>query len=209
MKGALRFIFGLPTTVIGGVLNAESDWIRYGLPAVLLTTIFFVAMRVESPPAQMRALSVNRPTLHAAVIKEGDRSKLSPPMAAGDSTQRTVPLMQQRVDLNQRQRPAPSAANVANNAPHTEGAAADPAEARRSLCIAVGLASKITPNRRKARALRFAIAGYRGKGNFQVAERAVNDAISDYTAGKWSEAQCPPDPDGSRLPKGAIGEAVK
>src|SRR5580704_9111757 len=48
MNGIMQFIVGLPGRVFGPVLGAQSDWIRYGIPAVVLTVVFFTAMRFQA-----------------------------------------------------------------------------------------------------------------------------------------------------------------
>ena len=46
-----RIVSGL-TTLTTAFPRAQSDWIRYGLPAVMLTVIFFFAIRYESNTAE-------------------------------------------------------------------------------------------------------------------------------------------------------------
>jgi hypothetical protein len=191
-KGHFRSIIDLPVATVGAILNSESEWIRYGLPAVLLTVIFFFAMRRESPPqlapigGTLSLQSRSSPANHPAMPQHGFARDLT----------LTVPGAPSGVA----QRPA--APNVAT------AQRASVQEARRALCFATRVASTTPAIRRKSTVLRYAVSGYRG-GGFQTAARAVNEAVSEYTAGKWNEDECPASPDGVRIAKGAIGEALR
>lgn len=175
MSNRLAGLIRLPGTITSAILNAESDWIRYGAPAVLLTAIFFFAMRFEAatvaPPQQL-----------------APARKATP--AAATSLLSTAP-------------------NVAGNRPTLPEAnlSEEQVAAERALCSAVALAVKKNIEHRAARILRLAIETYRGQGGPEVAARAVNNALSDYKLGKWSEEQCPPDM--PHLSKGAIGEVCR
>jgi hypothetical protein len=191
-KGTLRSIIDLPVATVGSVLNAESDWIRYGLPALILTVIFFFAMRHDSAPVG-GAASLQPPLNH-------QNHSAVPPDSLAPNLTMTVPGAGASV---------PGQQAVAPNLPSAQGIIPQQLEARRALCTAARLASSMPAIRRKPTVLRYAISGYKGSGGFQVAVRTVNEAAADYAAGKWSEDECPASPDGARLAKGAIGQALR
>src|SRR5580704_14465417 len=72
----VQFILGLPSLTRSAIPNAQSDWIRYGLPAVLLTAIFFVAMRYEG--AQPDSVPARPPTVEPAHPATKPRSLSAP-----------------------------------------------------------------------------------------------------------------------------------
>jgi hypothetical protein len=176
MSNRLAGLIRLPVTITSAILNAESDWIRYGVPAVLLTVIFFFAMRFETPTV--------------APPRDVAPARRATPSAA-TSLLSTTP---NNVAAN---RPMLPAANLSE----------EQVAAQRALCSAVGLAVRKNIEHRTARILRLAIETYRGQGGSQVAARAVNNALSDYRLGKWSEEQCPPDL--PHISKGVIGEVCR
>jgi hypothetical protein len=174
----------LPSRIGAAVPYLESDWVRYGVPAVLLTAIFFVSMRykVEAPPSP------------------------PPTVAARNPVQRDHPLqmpMPQRAVVPTFPQPH---RQMAMGAPppdvQTEG--------RRALCIAVQQTlSGASKTYSKMNIMRFAVRSYRGEGGTRGAIRAVNVALGQYRSGVWSEAQCPPALGTAPLPKGAIAEAMR
>jgi hypothetical protein len=205
-KRVLRFILSLPFTTIAAILNAESDWIRYGLPAVLLTAIFFFAMRfvganIEAPP-------VRPPTGARQVAPPGAISFSDSALVRGDRPKMPYDNLEPGVRVPQRST-APAAAER-HGQPATDALSEQQTEGRRALCSAVGyVLRKVKKKHRKTKALAMAIEVYRGQGGPQAADRAVSGALEDYGRGRWDEDQCPPAVGGTPLPKGAIGEAVR
>ena len=195
-KGTLRSIIDLPVATVGAVLNAESEWIRYGLPAFILTVIFFFAMRHDSPqqPAPVGGSAPSQSLLNH------HRHLAMPQNSFARNLTMGVPGAGPAV---------PGKHSVAPIPPSAQGSTSQQLEARRALCTAARLASSMPAIRRKSTVLRYAISGYKGSGGFQAAVRTVNDAASEYKAGKWSENDCPASPDGVRMAKGAIGEALR
>jgi hypothetical protein len=191
-KGTLRSIIDLPVATVGSVLNAESDWIRYGLPALILTVIFFFAMRHDSAPVG-GAASFQSPINHRS-------GSAIPPNSFAPNLTMTVPGAGAS---------APGQQAAAPNLPNAQGITPQQLEARRALCTAARPASNMPAIRRKSTVLRYAVSGYKGSGGFQTAVRIVNEQLADYSAGKWSEDDCPASPDGVRIAKGAIGQALR
>ena len=191
-KGTLRSIIDLPAATFGAVLNAESDWIRYGLPALILTVIFFFAMRHDSAPVGGGA-SFQSPVKHQSRSAIPQNSFARNLMTTGPGAASSAPREQA----------------VVPNPPNAQGITPQQLEARRALCTAARLASSMPAIRRKSTVLRYAISGYKGAGGLQSAVRIVNEQAADYRAGKWGEDQCPASPDGVRIAKGAIGEALR
>src|SRR5271166_1996326 len=159
-KGTLRNIVGLPVATIGAILNAESDWIRYGLPAFLLTVIFFFAMRHDSPPEpavvgvassfQSRPNPVNQPAMPQNSLARNLTMTIPPSVSAVPPQQSVVP-----------------------NPPSVQGTTPQQLEAIHALCTATRLAANVPAIRRKATVLRYAVSGYKGAGpgGFQIAAR--------------------------------------
>ena len=205
-KRVLQFILSFPFTTISAILNAESDWIRYGLSAVLLTAIFFFAMRfeganIESPPV--------RPATGARKVAPPGATLFSDsPKVIGDRPKMPYDNLESGMTVTQRS-PAPAAAEPHGQAA-TDALSEQQTEGRRALCSAVGyVLGKVKKKHRKTKALAMAIKIYRGQGGPQAADRAVSGALEDYGRGRWDEDQCPPAVGGTPLPKGAIGEVVR
>ncbi len=197
-KGTLRSIVGLPASTIGAVLNAESDWIRYGLPAFLLTVIFFLAMRYEAPPEPAPA-GIEKP---ARGVKSSVHSPFNP------ANQPAIPNLTLTVPRAE-SAGGPAQQAVVPSQPRVQGTTPQQLEARRALCNATRLAANTPAIRRKATVLRYAVSAFKGGGGFQTAARAVNEAVIDYTAGKWNEDECPAAPDSVRIARGSIGAAIR
>jgi len=172
-------------------LNA-SDWIRYGILAVLLTTVFYVLVR-QPLPSNFSSNEVQPPN--------GKVAALNPPLRSRPETH--IPLARR-----QPMKPLISAPNSP-----TEQVASKPSgdskqtDGRAAVCAAARTA---LPNFRAGKlsgrqAVRLAHETYRSAGGPQSPHEAVHDALTEYDAGAWSEADCPP---GLPLPKGTIGEIM-
>ena len=204
-KRVLQFILSLPFTIFAAILNAESDWIRYGLPAVLLTAIFFFAMRfeaakIESPPV--------RPPGARKIAPSGATSFSASPIVSGGRPKMPHDNLEPGTTVTQRST-APVVAEP-HGQPATDALSEQQTEGRRALCSAVGyVLNKGKKKHRKTNALEIAIEAYGGKGGPQAADRAISGALEDYGRGKWDEKQCPPAAGRAPLTQGAIGEVMR
>ena len=205
----VQFILGLPSSIGSAISNPQSDWIRYGLPAVLLTAIFLVAMRYEAD--QLDAVPVRPPAVeltHPAAKPRsfsipGSVTAVRPEMPPGNlETERSPtqhfnqPLTPPRPPVAYRQ-PAPAVLS----GPQDEG--------RRAVCGSVQWAlARVRPRNRKVKAMKRAIETYQGPGGSPAADAAVSRALADYGSGKWDESQCPAT-GGAPLAKGAIAQIMR
>jgi hypothetical protein len=195
----------LPPRIVAATPYLDSDWVRYGVPAVLLAAIFFVSMRyqtdkVESPPSPP-AVAARNPL----------RSSLPASSSApeGRALTATQPYLQPAMPIPQRAVPP-----TAPRPYHQMATGAAPAdvqtEGRRALCLAVQHAlSGAGGTYSKMNVMRLAVGNYRGQGGPRAAIRAVNLALEQYKSGAWSEAQCPPTLGAAPLAKGAIAEVMR
>jgi hypothetical protein len=210
-KEFLYSAFRLALAPFDLVLNADSDWVRYGLPAILLTGIFFAAMRVQDSelPQHHAITALAKPAVSAPFVaprsRARDRKVEAQNPVSGAMTQSIPhPNVVARV---------PSSGAGARRAPVTNftdaGLTDEQREGRRAVCEAVArvYASVKRGKHRKNRALQIAVSNYHGPGSDpDAAERAVTKAIDDYQRGAWSDEQCNFGPD---LPKGTIGETLR
>lgn len=201
-KSIGELVSQLQSSLTTAIPDAQSDWIRYGLPAVVLTVIFFFAIRyesnnVESPlpmvvaqkaaPSRLKAFA----SLPTSGENRADISNRNPVQGAP----LTAPAMTSRPSLPLR--------------PPAVALAQPQAEARRALCSAVQYAlARVKRGHWRAKAMEIAIRGYRGQGGPQAAEGVINSALVDYGRGKWDEAQCPPG-GVPPLAKGAIASVMR
>jgi hypothetical protein len=194
------------------MLDADSDWVRYGLPAILLTGIFFVAMRfsdanVESPhPSSVTTASVK--SLLSAPLslrRERDRIPMSEGHSPGSGTvAQAIPEPLVHAPLSRFAPATPPAGD-----PHwADGLSEQDREARRAVCEAARRVNESVKRgkHRKNRAFQIAISGYRGGGDVDIANRVVTKAIDDYGRNIWSEEKCNP---GQVLSKGSIGATFR
>ncbi len=199
-----------PSNIAGAITNLDSDWVRYGLPAVFLTIIFFFAIRFEDqaepPPAPPRVAAErpSRPPPFSAAQPKVAILEDHPQMPPGNPAQSMAPR-----NMAMTHPVAPQTAHPFGQLPAS--AIADPkTEGRRAVCIAIqrSLVS-VRRRHRKGRALELAKGIYRGTGGPEAADEEVNTALSEYARGLWSEAQCPPTPGVPALPKGAIADVMR
>jgi len=193
-----------PAEIVAAIANLDSDWVRYGLPAVLLTVIFFSAMRFEAgkvePPSAPPVSARNPLPPRTGSFSVSPLATEDHPRAASGNFAPGMAAMQQPIGI----RPGvpfvhPPAAAFSN--PQVEG--------RRAVCGTAQLIIARGKRRRLIlRARQIAIATYRGQGGPQAAEQAVNRTIDEYKHGIWSESQCPAAPGMPPLPKGAIAELI-
>lgn len=203
-KGVLQFILSLPFTIIVTILNAESDWIRYGLPAVLLTAIFFFAIRFEA--ANIETPPVRPPTGARKVAPPGATSFSASPIISGDRPK--MPYGNLEPGMTHRSTAAVAAGRYGQTA--TTALSEQQTEGRRALCSAVGYVfKKGRKKHRKSKALEMAVEAYRGQGGPQAADQAIRGALEDYGRGRWGEEQCPNATGSTPLPEGTIGEVMR
>jgi len=202
-KGIVRNVWGVPLTIVAAIPTAQSDWVRYGLPAVVLTAIFFFAIRFEAdnaatPPVQPPIAATKRPPSRATSFSSLERT--GPGMPSGNLDQGRS--LTERSIAPRVPQPYNQPAAAALSEPQAEG--------RRALCGAVQFAlTRVKRKHWKTKAMENAIASYRGKGGSGAAEGAVNSALMDYGRGKWDEAQCPPTVGVPPLAKGTIGAVMR
>jgi len=191
----IKTILKFPLDLLTRFLNAESDWVRYGIPALVLTVVLSIAMASRSnnagslqTPSNPRAASLRKPA-GPALVQPGAPSREQVSEAPVDS----APTQPQTEQL----------AAGADQTPKVVGSAAG----RIALCQGVqaalphfnqGILHKLEP-------VLLARKAYRGGGGPKMAAQAVDQAITDYNSGAWSEADCPST---AVLPKGLIGDVV-
>jgi hypothetical protein len=183
-------VFKSPVILFNRVLNA-SDWIRYGALAVVLTGLFYVLIR-QPAPSDISKTEIQPTRSRVAVLNPAirRRSETQNPLVRSEPTKQINP-----VPLSPRQQVASRQGSDLKQ----DGRAAVCAAARAALPSF--RAGRL--NGRQAR--RLAHETYRGVGGHQSAHEAVHEALMEYSAGAWSEADCPPGPP---LTKGAIGQIM-
>ena|ERR1700693_1517173 len=211
MNGIVQFIVGLPGRVFGPVLGAQSDWIRYGIPAVVLTVVFFTAMRFQTatnePPASQSNVDIRKafrpkPNVFSAPPTGGANP-------SGQSDSNPPPVI-----ANEPANEAPPQPSGASSGPGTFGqvqAAGSPEQvaARQALCNAARfLSNRPAPGRGRV-VLRLAMQSYHGPGGSEGGRDAVMQAITEYNHGTWSDEQCPSPVGTTPLRKGTIGEVMR
>jgi hypothetical protein len=205
MRRILQFILGFPSAVAGGFLNAESDWIRYGLPAILLTAIFFFAIRSETPTATSPRL---RPPVGArkTALPAAKTFSVSP-FATGDHGKVPSSGIEQGRSMTPPSfvfHPAPPPVQ-----PAMAGLSKVQIAGRRAVCSAVQYSlARVKKKHWKSKAMEMAIQSYRGQGGPQAADGAVSNALTDYAHGTWDESQCTA-LGGSPLSRGATAEVMR
>ena len=191
----IKTILKFPLDLLGRFLNAQSDWVRYGIPALILTVVLSITMANRSNDADSLQTPSNptaaRPAKPAgpALVQPGapTREEVSePPADSAPPKPRTQQL-----------------AAGADQKPNAVGSAAG----RIAVCQGVqaalphfnqGFLHKLEP-------VLLARKAYRGEGGPRMAVQAVDQALTDYNSGAWSEADCP---NAAALPKGIIGDVV-
>ena len=201
MRRIVQFILGLGAAA----LNVESDWVRYGLPAILLTAIFFFAMRLEAPKV---ALPLLRPPMGARKLAPPAATSFSvPPFTSGDRPKMPSNGTAQGMAMT----PPSSSFRAAQPRGLTAVGALsrEQVEGRRALCSAVQYAlTRVKRKHWKTKAMEIATESYRGQGGPQAAGGAISSALTDYAGGKWDEGQCAA-VGGSPLSKGSIAEVMR
>ncbi len=212
INSILQFIVGLPGRLFGAIFNSESDWIRYGIPAVVLTAIFFVAMRFEGPATESPSAQPN------ADLRKTIRPKpnvfSAAPMPAGN--------LPEKPDNNPPAMPAPEPANEVAAQPagasaasgsfgqlQTGGSSPEEIAGRQALCNAVRIISKRASMHRGQIVIGMAIQSYQGPGGAEAAKPAVMKALSEYKSGAWSDEQCPSPLGTTPLPRGTIAGVMR
>ena len=215
----METILRIPRAIIDSILNAESDWIRYGLPALILT-VFFSAMMLskqaaepeqretQPPPSRLKVAEPTRPPFQPAFqqaeVPNGplpDRPAFSPPpappMAASNSN--GPPMANSAVSAEERQKQL--AAEAVKWKWKDEG--------RRALCDAVraSLPAFKEGTLLKHTTIHQARADFRG--DREMADKAVDQALIDYERNLWDESQCPGTPGQPRMSKGTINAVMK
>ncbi len=200
-----QFVSRLPANLITAIPAAESDWVRYGLPAVVLTVIFFFAIRYETndveSPVQRPMVVAPKPTAprskafaalpssgeNRADISNGNPVQGRPVIVPPTSSRATVPFHPPAIALPLSQ-----------------------SEGIRALCSATQYAlARVKRSHWRAKAMEIAIQSYRGQGGPQAAEAAINSALADYGRGRWDETQCPSGGVTPALAKGAIAAVMR
>lgn len=208
----METILRIPRAIIGSILNAESDWIRYGLPALLLTIIFsamMVSKQSSTLPAQPASPQSSSPSQAAErphrVIQHlhGPRNPL--PGQPGVSPP-AMPMAESRppatdTSINAEARQKQLAAEAAKWGWKEEG--------RRALCDATraSIPDFKAGTLHKHYTIHLARANFRGDRT--MADKAVDQALIDYQRNVWDESQCPDAPGQPRMPKGAIDAVIK
>jgi len=210
----METILRIPRAIIESILNAESDWIRYGLPAVLLTVIFSAMMlskqaselAVPEPmpasPHSKAAENVHRnfQQAEAPSSSPAERPAILPPPAAPppEVTQRHLPSVDTSVPAENRQRQL--AAEAVKWGWKEEG--------RRALCDATraSIPDFKAGTLHKHFTVHLARANF--KGEREMADKAVDQALLDYQRHLWDETQCPEVPGQPRMSKGTIDAVI-
>lgn len=201
----VQFISGLPSSIMSAIPNAHSDWIRYGLPAVLLTAIFLVVMRYEadqldSVPARPAAVQLTHPPAQPRSFPVPESVSAARP---------EMPPRKLEAERSPMQQFNPPRPPVPYGQPVPAVLAGPQDEGRRAVCGSVQWAlARVRPRNRKVKAMKRAIEAYRGQGGPQAADAAISRALADYGSGKWDEGQCPPT-GGPPLAKGAIAQVMR
>ncbi len=209
-KRTLQYILSLPSSLATGIFSSESDWVRYGLPAVLLTAIFFFAMRFQSGDVQTQPVAPPAPKAKPHAVAAKTAPQAAPAVAAAPPVANLAPPQRPPEPRRLPLQPPAAVAIAPPAAPGTQAMSVQEKEGRKALCNAVEYAvGRLKKRRRKVRALEMAFAAYRGPGGPQAAQQAVNAALQSYGAGSWDEAQCPTLSGTAPLPKGAIAEVMR
>jgi len=209
IRNLVESIVRLPTRALDPILSAESDWIRYGVPALVLTVIFFVLMRTQAPTTES---SAPPPSSAEVAAKSPLHSKLNP-FSAAPAPPASPPDEHSHNSPPPEQPPAAPANEVASQPPpasgsfgQTQGGAAQQTAARLALCNAVRYAATKPPQSRSRLAMTMAMQTYRGPG---ASRDAVMQALADYRRGGWSDEQCPTPLGVTPLRHGMIGSTIK
>jgi hypothetical protein len=206
-KSVVRSILELSSTILAAITNLESDWVRYGLPAIVLTVIFFFAMRFEAgnidaslvSSADTKKVVVSAEAKPSAGFSGADEAH--PQISTGMLEHEAVAAPQFGAS-----RPAQPYAQPLGSMTRSNPAT----ECRRALCGAVQYAlARVEKRHQKLRAMQFAVEGCRVQGDRQTADRAVNSALAEYERGMWDESQCPSIPGRAPLAKGAIAQVMR
>jgi hypothetical protein len=207
-KSVVRSILELPSSIVAAITNLESDWVRYGLPAVVLTVIFSFAMRFDAgnidsslaPSADTKKVVVSAEAKPSSRFSDADEAH--PPISTGMLGHEAVATQQFG---------APRPAQPYAQPPRSMTLSSPSNECRRALCGAVQYAlARVEKKHRKMRAMQFAIEGCRAQsGGGQTGDLAVNSTLAEYERGIWDESQCPSIPGRAPLAKGAIAQVMR
>ena len=204
-KSIGQFVSGLSATLATAFPNAQSDWIRYGLPAVVLTVIFFFAIRFESN-------NTEPPSQKPSIVAREAGSAGPPSRMTGFSGAQSVPENRADISNGNPVQGAPMIGHPIVPLPPPRVAASSQlqVDGRRALCGAVQyVLARVRRKHWKTNAMAMAIQTYRGaSGDSPAAAAAINSALIEYGQGKWDETQCPPG-GGAALAKGAIGTVMR
>ena len=209
MSNIIQFIIGLPSRLLGSILNSDSDWIRYGIPAVVLTAIFFIVMRFEAPTTESPSAQMN------ADVRKTIRTKpnvfSAPPMPAGNPPEKSDnnPPAVLATESGNEAATKPSGASGTFGQLQTGGSSPEEIAGRQALCNAVRITSKRPSMRRGQMVIGMAIQSYQGPGGAEAAKPAVMKAFSNYKSGAWSDEQCPSPLGTTPLPRGTIAEVMR
>ena len=192
-----------PSRILASISDPHTDWIRYGVPAVLLTLIFFFAIRFQAN--RVDSVPTLRP-LRTSKIISPERPIFAGPSAGDES--RTLP---QTTAESRVPKPAIAALPRAGQPqmPVAAGLTEQQIIGRKAVCDAAQFAlSKVRKRHWRARALEFAMQAYQGRGGAQAANQAINTALQEYGRGIWDESQCLPST-GNKLAKGVIAQVLR
>jgi hypothetical protein len=189
----IKTILRWPFDVTSRLLDTDSDWIRYGLPALILTIVLSIAMANKSEdsgsssiPSSPKSAVSTKPAFPAFVPRsESPAGPVSGvPKDSGWSKPGTDPF----AAVTQKREEAGNAG-------------------RNALCSAVAtvLPDYKAGKLRRMQLVLIAREAYHGPNGPQAAAQSINKAMADYTTGAWSEADCPNSP---ALPKGTIGDVA-
>lgn len=209
----MEIILRIPRAVINSILNAESDWIRYGLPAVVLT-IIFSALMLSKPASEPRESLQGPSHSTGAEGAQVGRQRTGTENGSASEQPALAPSLSVPESANAFSKRPPSTDVSAAAGSRQKELAAEAVkwgwrdEGRRALCQAVrdSLPDFKAGKLHKHRVVHLARSTFRG--DHEMADQAVDQALVDYARGTWSEAQCPEEPGHGPMSKGTIDAVV-
>ncbi len=211
----MEAILRIPRAIIDSILNAESDWIRYGLPALVLTVVFSALMLSKQGAGPEPQKPIEAP-VHSKVAENFHRSFQQPAASNGSLPERPAfspPPAAPIAESNQVRLPAADAPAAA--AGRQKELAAEAVkwgwreEGRRALCDAVRASIPDFKAGKLHKHYTIHLARANFKGEREMADRAVDEALRDYERNLWNEAQCPEVPGQPRMSKGTIDAVIQ
>jgi len=214
--GSLRNIFelvvSLPVRALDPILSAESDWIRYGVPAVVLTVIFFILMRTQAPSTGSSVPPPSEAVQQRQPLHFGPKPFSATPQPAGNipevAANNPAPISEPPVAPTNEvvSQPAPASGSFGQM---QGGGTPQQIAARLALCNAVRFAATRPAQARNRLAMTMAMQTYRGPGGAEASRDAIMQAMAEYRRGVWSDEQCPTPMGTTPLRHGMIGGTIK